>query len=1164
MSTIRMMRTYIVVLVVGLLLSTVSAQAYHFPWDQGHDTTNWTNPPDPGTCKESTCDPCKSTGSPVYIPNGQFVWSDTDVALKGRPDLRVRRTYNSQDARDGLFGNGWSVSFDIALYQAVQGGVTSEYILRTANGKRYIFLKQADGSILTPAGRFEKVIPQADGTAQLLFQDGSTMNFRRDGKLVSDSDSNGNTISYSYNNDDQLSGMNDGNGRSFTFTYNSCGRISHVTDHANRDWSYSYDANGNLVSITDPMNGVRRYAYTPYKASGDGYTYQYLTTVTDPTNVVVVQVVYSAGKVQSYTEGQNRYTYSYNTTSRQTTKTDLMGSRWIYTYNTQGTITNLIDPLNNQISFTYDANGLHTQMTDQLGKPWKSTYDILGRMLTSSNPLNESIAWEYNGSITRPTKLTTPGGKVYTFVYDSKGNITSVTDPAGAQGMYTWNAKGDLVTITDVLGNKETIVYNAIGLPVSITDALNRVVAYTYDALGNMVQMTNAADEKGTMDFDALGQVVNVSSPLGHVTSFSYDRAGRLTSITDANGGTIGYKYDAYGRLIEKTASDGRKHTYAYRTDNLLGSTTDPKNQTTTYSYDASKRLTQENAAGQITSYTYTARNQLVSATNTSSSVSAVYNDAGRLTQETNGGKNIQYAYNSDGQRINFTTLGSTTSYAYDNRGLLTGIASPSGFYSFTRDLMGRTISLTHPNNDVISYQYNVASQLTGISSAGIVNTTYGYERDAAGRITRWTGDGSDWFYQYDATGRLVRADHGQDNFAYTYDPLGNILENSRTYDIANRLLNDNAYTYSYDLNGNLTKKQNKVSGARKEYFWNARNQLVKVDRYADAGATVPSTTTSYSYDPLGRRINKIVDGVQERFVYDGWNLIAVTDASGTPREINTFGPGVDRPLGTLANSTNSYYYPNHQGSIMATAGYSAKIGDFSYAPYGSSSDGEKPDRFGYTAREYEEDDLYFYRARYYDPTVQRFISEDPIGVKGGLNLYRYANNDPVTFTDPSGEIAPAILAIWGIVEIGLAIYDAYDTASVLLDPCAGGWEKGISGGLFILGAIAPGGGYSQIDNAGKAAGKTVLGHFPDYINMADNVGAHKFDIPVKVWDKMSDAERWIANQKFLDRAIKRGDDILLATPIEKVKPGSYFERELKYLFDQGYKLSQDGLSLIK
>jgi hypothetical protein len=96
------------------------------------------------------------------------------------------------------------------------------------------------------------------------------------------------------------------------------------------------------------------------------------------------------------------------------------------------------------------------------------------------------------------------------------------------------------------------------------------------------------------------------------------------------------------------------------------------------------------------------------------------------------------------------------------------------------------------------------------------------------------------------------------------------------------------------------------------------------------------------------------------------------------------------------------------------------------------------------------------------------------------------------------------------------------------------------------------------------ARGKTVLGHFPEYKRFGNNLNARTFNIPEAAWDKMSEAERWGANQKFLDRMISRGDEIILATPLDKVRPGSYFARELKYMGSKGYVPSADGTRLIK
>ncbi len=97
-----------------------------------------------------------------------------------------------------------------------------------------------------------------------------------------------------------------------------------------------------------------------------------------------------------------------------------------------------------------------------------------------------------------------------------------------------------------------------------------------------------------------------------------------------------------------------------------------------------------------------------------------------------------------------------------------------------------------------------------------------------------------------------------------------------------------------------------------------------------------------------------------------------------------------------------------------------------------------------------------------------------------------------------------------------------------------------------------------------KATGTTVLGHYPDYVNLSNELGANRFEIPSEIWNKMTPSEQWTANQRFLDRMVLRGDKVRLATPISKVRPGSFLEKELNYLFSLGYKLSPNGLWLAK
>ena len=105
----------------------------------------------------------------------------------------------------------------------------------------------------------------------------------------------------------------------------------------------------------------------------------------------------------------------------------------------------------------------------------------------------------------------------------------------------------------------------------------------------------------------------------------------------------------------------------------------------------------------------------------------------------------------------------------------------------------------------------------------------------------------------------------------------------------------------------------------------------------------------------------------------------------------------------------------------------------------------------------------------------------------------------------------------------------------------------------------------SVLAPAKRTTGQTVLGKFPDYVNMSESLTARRFEIPTKIWNKMSPAEQWAANKKFLDRTISRGDDILLSNPVKNLdEVDGYFRRELDYLINQGYRLTNDGGRLVR
>lgn len=1001
---------------IGLGLGVVAqVQAYHFPWDQGHDVTDWNDPTQPGPPKPPLCTTCPCARSPVYASFGHFIWTDTDVALKGRPTLAISRTYNSHDPRDGLFGIGWTAEADIALYKVAttdtSGATLTQYTLRVSDGKRYEYPQQSSGTITSPPGRYDQVVPQANGTVHLVALDGSRRVFRADGKLAQNVDRNGNVLNYGYDANAMLSQISDGNGRALTLTYNSGGRVAFIQDQTGRIWQYGYNPDGTLKTVTNPLNGVRSYEYKAYQPVGDGNVYRQLTKITDASGVVVTQVTYVGERVTSYTEGANTYNYAYNLTTKTVTKTDSLNSVWRFTYNADGIVTEDVDPLNNKTTTVYDADGNIIQRVDPLGKIWQSTYDSSGRKLTAADPLGNSVTFAYTGSNPNPSQVTSPSGRITKIVYDAKLNPVSATDPANAVTQFQWSAQGDLIATTDAAGQSSAITYTPVGLPATATDPLNRVSSYAYDTRGNLIAQTNAAGETHQFVYDALDRLVQSVDALGQTTGLAYDAAGRLLSVTDPAGKITAFAYDLYGRPIKRTSPDGRVWTTTYRADNLQSQVTLPDTRTLTYSYDAAKRLTSENAAGQTTMFTYSARDELLSATGPGGSITRTYDALGRLLTETNNGQTVTLAYNVDSERTQMTALGVPTSYTYDTRGLLTGISRAGQAFTFANDVLGRRSQLNLPNGVASQYGYDAASQLTQIAHTGPFATTYGYGHDAAGRITQLTGDGANWNYQYDTLSRLTQATHGADVSSYAYDPVGNLLNNNRQHDSANRLTQDNDYTFTYDVLGNLTSKQHKVTGARTVYTWNAKSQLTRVERFPNASATTPTKILQYTYDPLGRRASKTEDGVPERYVYDGLDLVAVLNSSGVAQKQFTFGPGIDEPLAMTTATGNFYFHTNHQGSVTALTNATGIAAQYSYDAYGQTQTTDTTGNpFRYTGREQDAEDLYYYRARYYDPTIQRFISSDPIGLDGGLNTYAYVEGDPVTNVDPTGLDACTVL----------------------------------------------------------------------------------------------------------------------------------------------------------
>lgn len=174
--------------------------------------------------------------------------------------------------------------------------------------------------------------------------------------------------------------------------------------------------------------------------------------------------------------------------------------------------------------------------------------------------------------------------------------------------------------------------------------------------------------------------------------------------------------------------------------------------------------------------------------------------------------------------------------------------------------------------------------------------------------------------------------------------------------------------------------------------------------------------TTTFKYDPFGRRIQKSVPLGTTNYLYEGRdfgfsgaNVIEEVDNSGNvlARYASTQSLGVDQPLAQFRSGTASYYEQDGLGSVTTLSTTSGTIANtYSYDSFGNltASTGSVTNPFQYTGRDYDpETGLRYYRTRYFDPTIGRFINEDMAHFEGGLNFYRYVKNSPTRFLDPFG-----------------------------------------------------------------------------------------------------------------------------------------------------------------
>lgn len=874
------------------------------------------------------------------------------------------------------------------------------------------------------------------------------------GRLVSITDPSGDTVQMGYRSGcatcgtaaQLLTSVTDALGRATRFEYNEFGQRIREIDPAGNVATLGYDGNRNLSSVTRPDDTVIRYEYD----ENDRLLRKTLPTET-------VEYRYDAmGNMISATDGDSTINNTFDSANRLTriltngasqASSDLAqefsGYRRASLSANAGSISDLT-------GFGYD--NLHRISSISGSSPagaYVLSYDGLGQRSQLAYPNGDLLSYRYDDA-SRLLGLSGTGflGSIE-YTYDTVGRRIAETQIVSARPLLTLTldraeitadnlavsgrVSGGTATVT-VAG--QTFAVNPDGtfsgaIPIGVGN--NDIVVTVTDANGltvsdqRSVLRSPPVTNLNLASIEAVSQngdiYVTESMPAGSVQGAvlaagtgALFRPAWLAAATDIS-------VDGAGRVY--TLQGGRVSVYNGSTNNLVADV-------------SALGITDIEAAPDGTVYFANNTGTLYRLQGGQAVTFATLPVSGETRLEASNFGLVAhvdrdfYRVNPDGSSVLLFISGYGPDFSLDDAGTICyqdegivcrDLAGNENWLPFSAaSLESSPVGVLHYVNPDNVYRWN-GSQSIPLISGTATATPIG----ASLTIEAVLGDGESRQYTYDAKDQLTTATGGRaGSESYAYDPAGNRTRDQRASDYVhnnlNQLVSGSGYTYTYDVRGNRTAKTGTEGTTR--YRYDAENRLIRIDFAQDGYA-------EYAYDPFWRRIQKRVVSAQNqetirRYVYDREDILFELDGNNQVLTRFLHGPGIDEPLAFTRNGQTYRYHADVLGSIVAITDQNRNIVQrYTYDAYGNltaaNPDFQQP--YAYTGREYDEESgLYYYRARYYDPAVGRFITADPRGInehvqgyRAGLragvmnrpplelNPYRYVRNNPLRWRDPLG-----------------------------------------------------------------------------------------------------------------------------------------------------------------
>jgi len=887
--------------------------------------------------------------------------------------------------------------------------------------------------------------------------DGSFFIFHKEKGLEHIQDANGNTIDIGHD------GIIHSSGKSVKFIRDYEDRIVNIIDPMGNSLSYEYDGNGNLIRFTDQEGSTTRFTYnnmhglvdiidprgicvarTEYYDDGrvkahidaEGNRIEYEHDIVGKQDIVkdrlgritVIEYDDMGNIIKETDSGGNSTIYQYDKRGNKISETDCLGNTRQYTYDEYNNMITETDPLGNTNHKSYNNKKQLVKDRRPMGDQDIFHFDDAGRLVKKeqqdANGNNFNIEkWKYDrkGNI---ISYENGSGYVTKYQYDQFGNQTQKSDPSGVIVTYEYDERGNQITYSDGYTDDIELSYDLIGNLKKIKGS-NSSVFYKI-AYNNLGKIKTLADRNNEIryEYNDCGYISKVHDCLGGTYQYEYDSVGNLTSVIDANEHKTQFLYDTLSNTISKRIDplenvwQFKFNPKGYLTERIL-----PDGVKIIYEYDESDQLIKEIKPENTVTYGYNANNWLIKIQDQISEQSFItsydYYCSGKIKTITDAkSRTIEYEYSPEGEVTKIKAPGNyIVNYEYNSSGKIVKVSTKNNQIIFGYDEIGRRSFIKYSNGITTDYSYdNVFGKLSSIITKNKNNrvvVSFQYQYDSYANLAKMLIDSGFAEWQYDQSNRLTQESIEMKDFEntienYSYDLVGNIFrDKSEVYRADNSLIKDNEHIYEYDLRGNLRSIDNNET----YYSYDSANRIISVSQ---RGKKI-----EYIYDYVGRRIFKKNSNNIREYLYDNQNIICEY-LNDTLVASYIHSNRIDEVLMTIQKDNAYFYHADRLGNITAITDINGTVVHrYGYNAWGKlirnegsfSFDGETGlvNTFTFTGREYDnESKLYHFRSRAYSPVLYRFIQRD--GQQGylkqpkTLNLYAYALNNPLYFTDPSGQ----------------------------------------------------------------------------------------------------------------------------------------------------------------